>query len=66
MIWENNHESITDLFLIIGSVLVVEGFIRAFYFSASTIIISGIIVFGVGANRALKLLRKNKKVRRKK
>lgn len=61
MNWKNSEETKTDLFLIIGLVIIVFGVSKAFNFSASTLIISGIIVAGIGASRALKKMRKQKK-----
>ena len=61
MIWENNHASITDLLLIVGSVLIVEAVVKLLNVSILGQVIAGFIMFGVGANWAIKMLRENKK-----
>jgi len=61
MNWKNTKEVQTDLFIVIGLMIIILGFIDAMEFSVSTLIISGMIISGVGIFRALKEIGGRKK-----
>lgn len=58
MNWGNTKESITDLMLTIGTTIIVIGFINWGKFTPLEIIISGLIITGIGVIRAIKNMRK--------
>jgi uncharacterized membrane protein len=60
MNWKNKKEIRTDLFLVLGMVIVVIGFIDLMKLSSWHVIIAGVIILWIGIYRALKSLGKNK------
>jgi uncharacterized membrane protein len=60
MNWKNKKEIRTDLFLVLGMVIVIIGFIDLMKFSSWHVIIAGVIILWIGIYRALKSLGKNK------
>lgn len=54
MIWGNTKESITDLLLTIGLVIIILGFIDLLKISGWHLIVSGVIVTIIGIVRATK------------
>jgi len=60
MNWENRREAKTDLFIFLGMVLIIIGFIQSVGFSSSTIILSGILIIGLGVWRYFNDKKKSK------
>jgi ABC-type nickel/cobalt efflux system permease component RcnA len=62
--WKKQKEVMYDLFLIVGLMMIVLGFINLREYSPWQIIISGIIITGIGTYGVLrKLKRKEEKIK---
>jgi len=61
MNWKNRQETKTELFIILGLVIVIIGFIDLIGASGEHALIAGIIILSIGIYRALKEIRRKKK-----
>lgn len=60
MTWKNPRENRTELFILLGMVIILIGFIEKINLSGGELILGGTLVLGIGIYRFFKDLGKNR------
>ncbi len=60
MNWENPKDNRTELFMLLGMVLILMGFVKLLGFSGEELIIGGAVILTIGVYRFFKKLGKKK------